>query len=804
MNTTSNKLEAVYQEVSEYFTNIPNISINPGEGSTPDQYTIIYKVQGLCRENDGEVYNCDEHSITISLPFGFPHFPPNCIPDSLTFHPDFDSSAICIGDAWEADKSIVKLILHIAKMISGEVYSKTNAFNEEAAEWYRDHSDQFPLEITNFKPSEAVTAPSTDEALEADTIDTLGDDDFEESFSFEQPSPHPSAIDTDRLRVIAKQKRFQALSRELQSINESFTGREELEEQTQTALNQAQTLFQEADTIEHQGKQKKALEKYKAVESLVSDYPMLQQAKDRVQQASDLLGDWAGDDSDFIDSSTKDKEQNEEKPDQTSGNRVFFEDKKAVNKKWLVIALGCGSVALVITLIVTYFSLGSSLGKAQKRFGECQDLLDKNHFTQAEKKCTEALRLNAEVQMVKQGEKEAMTRKIHRVLNSAKMRQGLAGKTMFDGKYVSQSTKKLLLTFKEARRNGNTFFKKEAWGEAVSSFTKALELANKTDTIKARVLADIREKLPRAQFNSMMQAGEKSLTISDWDGAKDHFGRALTLAKANPSVLPEDITQLELLSNQAEFNTLLENGGKAFDLDQWNTALESYKKALSLVEKLGLSESDTIASLHENIAKTKIYMSIEKGKDAFAASDWDEVIAQYEKAILLLEENSKILSRINTVESRTKLSRIMLYAAIIKNKQDVAKYLKTNDYSAVIGKLEAINKAISESPFTDQKEFKAILKEVATRIADAKKQMLLREQSSYLTSNFKKLFLKHYPAASLSILSDPAVEYIKDIGSSILFRMQCTETASGRPLRLQMDYLYTPSSKSWSFYTGGE
>lgn len=805
MNTTSNKLEAVYQEVSEYFTNIPNITINPGEGNAPDQYMVIYKVQGLCREKGGEVYNCDEHSITISLPFGFPHFPPNCTPDSLTFHPDFDSSAICIGDAWEADKSIVKLILHIAKMISGEVYSKTNAFNEEAAEWYRDHSDQFPLENTDFKPSKTVTAPVAEAPLEIDsfdTVDTLGDDDFGESFSFEQPPPLSTTIDTDRLRVIAKQKRFQALSRELQSINQSFPGREGLEEQTQTALSQAQSIFQEAEALEHQGKQKKAFEKYRNVESLVSDYPMIQQARERAQQASDLLGDWAGDETEFEDSATEDKTQDEDNHDFPSGNRTFFEDKKAVNKKWLLIALGCGTSALIVTLVVTYFSLGSSLAKAQKQFEECQDLLDKNHFTRAQKKCNAALSLNAEVQMVKQGEKEAMARKIQRLLSSAKMRQGLAGKTIFDGKYVSQSTKELLLAFKEARRNGNTFFKKEAWGEAISSFTKALKIASKTDSIKARILADIREKLPRAQFNSMMQAGEKSLTISDWDGAKDHFGRALILAKANPSVLPADITQLELLSNQAEFNTLLEAGGKAFDLNKWDIALDRYNKALGLVEKLGLSESDTIASLHENIAKTKIYMSIEKGKEAFGASNWDEVIAQYEKAILLLEENSKILSRINTDESRSKLSRIMLHAAIIKNKQDVAKYLKTANYTEVIGKLKAINKAINESPFAGQEEFKNILKEVAVQITDAKKQMLLIEQSGYLTENFKKLFLKHYPAANLSILSDPAVEYIKDIGSSILFRMQCTETASGRPLRLQMDYLYTPSSKSWRFYTG--
>ncbi len=95
---------------------------------------------------------------------------------------------------------------------------------------------------------------------------------------------------------------------------------------------------------------------------------------------------------------------------------------------------------------------------------------------------------------------------------------------------------------------------------------------------------------------------------------KKHFGKALTLAKANPNVLPENIAQLELLSNQAEFNTLRDQGHQSFSDGDWDTALKNYILALDLVEKLGLSQSDAISSLHENIAKTRIYMTIEKGK----------------------------------------------------------------------------------------------------------------------------------------------------------------------------------------------
>jgi ubiquitin-protein ligase len=804
MNKSNNQLETVLQEVSDYFANTPRITVIPKEGSPPDQYKISYQITGICKESEGDIYSCDNHVISISLPFGFPHFPPNCLPESPTFHPDFDSSAICIGDAWEADKSIVKLILHIGRMISGEIFSKSNAFNSEAAEWYNANTEQLPFDTTDFTAQEA-SSPSIEEEPVLESIDTLGDEDFGSSFSLEKEIPSPSTVDTDRLRIIAKQKRFQALSRELNTIKEQFEGRTELEEQAQTAMDRAMELFQEADTLEHQGEQQQALDKYNNVEEIVSDYPMLQEAKERVQQAFDLLGDWVNNNASAPEDRNGAKANTEpslpaDQAPKKSEKRTFFEDKKAVSKKLFLLALGGGSIALIAMLIFSYFSLGSSLKKAGKSYSECQTLLDQNNFKGAERKCEEALSLTTEVRMVKQNEKEDLAQKIKSILASPKLQQGLMGKTLFEGKYVSKSTKELLVTFKEAKESGDSFFKQERWDEAANSYTRALDTAKKTTEIGNTLLVEIRTNLPRAQFNDLMQAGKKSLSISDWDDAAEYFGKALKLAKTSPHVLPKDIKQLEKLSNQAEFNSLRDQGHKSFKAGEWDTALSSYQRAIKLATKLNYSDPETVANLKENIAKTKIYMAIAKGKKAFAASQWETVIAQYEKAIILLKENSKLLSKINTEESRVKLSRIMLHAEIIKDKQDIAKYLQSEEYEAVVEKLQHIQQSISTSQFAKQTEFQTILKESKVQAKDAKQQLLLIEQAEYLTENYEKLFRKHYPAAGRSVLSAPKVEFLRNIGDKLLFRMQCTEKAGGRPLRLQMDYLYSPSNGRWRFY----
>ena len=803
MKKTSNQLDTVFKELIEYFKETPNISIIPGDSNPPDQYTVFYEITGVCKIDNEDVYSCNEHKVSISLPFGFPHFPPNCFPESPTFHPDFDSSAICIGEIWESDNSLITLVLHIGKMIAGEIYSESNAFNEEAAEWYKNNNDQIPFDNQDFNQLDQEDSPEieTDDLL--DNIDTLDDDDFGGSFSLESDTPPAVEIDIEQLNLKVQQKQFQALMRELDSIPEDFEGREGFTQQIQTAMDQAMALYQEADIIEHQGKPKEAMAKYLAVENLVSDFPMLVEAKERVQQASELLGDWVSGDTDDLDfeAIADIEEPASNKKAQRQVKRTFFEDKKAVSKKLFLFALGGGTLALGATLALTYFSLGSNIEKAGERYNECQQLLNANNFRAAEKKCTEALSLTADVQMVKQNEKETLTRKIQTLLTSPKLRQGLAGNTLVDGKYVSKSTKAQLLDFKKAREDGDTFFNKMLWTDAARSYEKALYIAKSLESIDAPLLAEIRQKLPRAQFNNFIQIGEKALSSSEWDTASEQFGKALKLAKENPNLLPEDITRLESLSNQTTFNSLRGQGHKFFNANEWDNALSSYNQALDIASNVAQTTPEDITSLHENVAKTMIYMTIEKGKKAFAASQWDEVIKHYEKAIILLEENSKLLSKINTEESRLKLSRIMLHAEIIKNKQDLAKNLKSEDYQAVIDKLDDTKQAITRSQFSNQTEFKIILEEVATQTKDAETQLLLINQTTYLTDNYKKLFLKHYPSATASALSAPAVEYLRMVNDNLLFRMQCTETSGGRPLRLQMDYLYSPASSKWSFYS---
>ena len=693
MNTSSNQLETVFQKVTEYFADTPDITVTPGEGTPPEVYTITYNREGACKEAGGEVCICSTHTVSIALPFGFPQFPPDCQPESPTFHPDFDSSAITIDDAWEEDQSIVKLILHIGRMISGEIYSGTSSVNEEAAEWYKTNSHRLPFSKADSNQDILAETETVTEKSSAYTVDTFDDEEFEQSFSLEGSTPPDLGIDTDLMRLLAKQKRFHTLSKELQKFNDSFDDRAALEEETQSALNKAMMLFQEANDLEHQGNQQETLAKLHAIEELVSDDPLVKKAIKRVQQAFDLLGDWVSETKNDI--PKKPGGAKSDSSDSPSPPRAFIEDTTPENQIKKTLALGGGALVLCTALIVAYFSFDSNLKKGTNSYSECQHLLDADTFREAEQKCEEALDFISNIYVIKQEKKRQLTQKIRTLLDSPKLRQGLTGKTLLDGKYVSQGDRALILKFKETMAKGDSFFTNERWDEAVRSY--------------------------------------------------DH---ALALTKRIESTAPE-----------------------------------------------------TLADLHKNITRTKIYRAIEKGKEAFAASQWDTAITQYERAARLLAKNATQLKGINVEQTSEKLARITLHAVIIRDRQNAAKYLKSKQYDAAAKRLHNVKQAITASQFADQQEFQTILQEISSQIEDTEQQLFIAKQEKYLTDNYKNLFLKHYPSATRSKLSKPRVNYLEKKGDKLLFRIQCTETSGGRPLRLQMDFLYSPANGSWRFYS---
>lgn len=835
MSIATAQLEEIFEETKARFVECRSIEVTPVAGDPPDKYEILYRIKGMHTNESGELTSQDTHLVTINIPFGFPHFPPSCTPNSPIYHPDFDPAAICIGDFWDQDKTLSDLIQYIGQLISGELFSTENAFNEDAATWYNDNGNQLPFDTLDTTSTPAATTNTTIDEIEDQTdaleldLDTIQGQDLANDFSYlsiddlteelssppsqEQTEPTLSSdnttpdIDLDLILLLKRKKRYHALNHHLATLpsNIEFDQKVQIEKLLEEELEAAQILYGQAEEFEHQGSPQQALTKYKEVLLRVSDFPAIEEDIERAKQSLELLGGITEEQDDLpIDNDITSPNENQKKASkQPIKDLTFFEDKE--NKKRMgLIPLVIGGVVIILAGILGlfYFSINSQLTTAQDLFSLCEQQLTQDKFSSADKNCANALAEAKKVQLLKSNEKNLLISSINKTLKSVKLKQGLAGNILHNGKYIPITSLKAIGDFDTNLKAGNDSFSKKEWKKTQDSFDKALAIAAANPVIDQELVPEITSKRAMAAFSYSYDIGQKYIDNQEWDIAIEQ----LTLAQQALQLLDNQTkkefqAKIDLLFSQATYYNLSQKSDDLFNEGKWQETIEIYNEILK-VSALYLSVNPIEKkSLNENLTKTELYYTIQSGKDAFANANWDEAIKKYDTAIRVLNENKEMLRQVNSAENKEKLSKIKLQASIIRDKQEAARRLKILNYDGAILKLQTIVNSIQTSSFSNEHEFIAALEEISETIKNAKNAKFIAKNISYLEENFKSIFVEINPATAADSLSDPKISFVKKINESYLFKMQCIEKGRGRPLRLVMNYLYNPTSDSWSFYT---
>lgn len=890
MAIATEQLEAIQQEIEQSFSADSAISVVPLDGNPPDKYEVTYQVNGLQKSDSGAVENKNQHTISISIPFGFPHFPPSCKPKSPIFHPDFDPAAICIGDFWEKNRSISDLISHIGEMIEGRFYSTSNAFNEEAAQWYADNqsklsSDSQPESVAGENLASDSPQPASTAPADAEDITSLLDDDedglspeddwlepydsseevdiapalsfvdapedtadksagesldgiFEESdFDFQQidqqseavqeptpiqpefgddlkPDESEEEVDVDHLLALADQKRFFGLSKELSLLpgTADFEEKAALSELAKSASEQVKSIYAEAMDLEHQGKPAEALKRFKQIETLVTDYPALNEDINRTTQAIELLGDWTKPVLEKAPPEEPAQKQEaprktaapikKESPEKKQEDRTFFDDGTRRSSRIIPYAL------LVVVLLIAagagfnYYLTASKYQEAQQMFAHCQASLKKDQFSAAEQQCEAAVGVAKQILIFKSSERDTLIRQIQTTLKSEPLKQGLAGNLILDGQYHPKQVVETILAFRQFKKSGDELFTASDWHNSVSNYQQALEIGRKEKAIDRQQIFEISENIKVAQFNIIYQSGISYIEGKKWVLATKDLSAALDQLKAL-SIPGKDEKIESITASLAGIAqaTEKEKGDIAFQESQWEIASSHYKKALDSAATSTGANSDSVYELKQLVVKADLYATISSGKDAFRKAQWDSAISSYDQAIKILESNREVLKQANTDENRKKLARIMLQASVIRDQQDAARHLKEGEYQAATKQLEAIRDSIATSEFGSEPEFVAVMQEAEQAIAQAETDRLLTDKITYLEENFEELFTRHYSGSPPESLTERTVVFEKELDGKLLFRLQCVEVGRGRPLQLVMKYAHDLSSGEWKFYS---
>jgi ubiquitin-protein ligase len=817
MGIATKQLEAIFKEINERFKKNRYVSIKPAAGDPPERYEVTYEIKGLHQNKNKEIQDATHHSISIAIPFGFPHFPPNCKPVSPIFHPDFDQAAICIGDFWNKESSIPDLIIHIGHMIAGEVFSTDNAFNEEAVIWYRQHRDRLPFEILDFSMESspaAVPSSQTDSFTELETleIDTIEESDFETDFDFlslekqskpQKGAPQKPEVDIDLLQLMVKQKRFYTLYKHLQSIpaDKQFQNFDQLRNTAHLELGKAKKLLQQGLDYEHQGQPGKALEKFNLLTTTVTDYPEIEENINRAKKTLEILDDFVKEPEEQPEPVSKQESEFPVAEHPKKEKLTFFNEKPNIRiPAFPLVLLGAFVVFLgIISFII--LSINSEFKHAEKSFADCQKSLEKNNFKASEQSCNEALSIVKGIQFLKKQDRIALADNIQKTLNSQKMTQGLAGMVLVNGQYVPKSTEEAIVAYNKISGEGDAFMANLSWKQAEDRYQQALNIASKISTIEKTSTEKVRKNLALVQINLSIEDGRKLRDSGDFNKAIITLEKAMDISKSLDDAIKTSTTKsIEPLLLTAHFLDSKKEGDTFYAAADWQKAFEHYQKAIEYLKNIQNPPTTEVSILYEKKTKAELYATIRHGKDAFDNAQWDESIRKYDSAIKLLKENSDILSKVTSEENSQKLSRIMLQASIIRDKQDVARKLKEGNNKQAIDKLQSIIDTITKSPFGREDDYQQIAKEVRASISEIKNNQLISESITYLTENYKDIFLKNYSATTSESLSEPKATFIKKLDERFLFKLECNDKGQGKPMRLVMNYTYDPATKQWQFY----
>jgi ubiquitin-protein ligase len=822
-------LREIYAQLQNSFAGHPFINIHPSKGDPPEQYDIVYRLNAYHKDKQNNIYKGAEQRILVTIPIGFPHFPPSCKPKSPIFHPDFDPAAICIGDFWHPQRSLAELIIYLGRLLNGESYSKENTFNEEAALWYLAHANNFPLQDIKWQSNDLPASPSPPSDTSV-AVDTLEDADLQDGFDFtafpdnldelngsddDTALAHENKIDLSHLYLLERQHNFFQLKKSIELLERQDEDTAELLQTATDNIRQAKKLHKEAKKLEQDGDATGALRSYTDIEFQVADFPGISNDTRRVRQTLEKL---SGEVVAEVEISTEPEAARRDVPPARSQDTVnsskrkskgihFFKNPKAGLSRGKPI--GKNLIGLFIFGFLLFGAIGyykwhasRALQLIKDSLYNCEAAIAQGSFAEADQLCREVTKISQPSFLLNSNNLAALQDKANAILQSESMRQGLQGKTLYQGRYLASSDVKLLQQFDEHATTAAKMFAAEQWRQAIDAYGRLQEMAKTSRLFSEQQQKEIAQKLSAAQFRMYVQEGQTALGKRQYHEAQQAFEHAQQML---PALAGDDRDKFGVAIAQGlmavQFETHKTDAEKFFSQADWHNAIDSYKQALTTARQSS-TESAALAEIELKKNRALLYTTIEHGNNAFSNGNWNEAAASFRQAMKILQKNSDILTPTDLQNSINKLAKLTLQTLILQFREQARVHIENSNLSAAKKTYEQAIDAINKSNFTDKQEFIADKEEFAGNIRELERDIYRRDKQDYLMHNYQKIFLTNYPTAEKENLSNPVVTLHKDTPDHLIYRMQCTEHNTGsRPSALVMFYSLNKKNGQWQLYT---
>ncbi|MBW2328343.1 MAG: hypothetical protein JRF04_01780 [Deltaproteobacteria bacterium] len=771
----------------------PSINVIQVEGEPPDSYEIEYLFKGYVRDVDGSIRKGSQHRIRISLPFGYPHFPPTVKPLTSVFHPDIDPDAVRIADYWQQNPSLPELILHIAEMICGNIYNLEDPFNQEAADWYAEHIDDLPLDSLHIADIE----PEDDHLDADDTFDLLG---LEDEEAAEESQSIETQLDLIRLRI--EQKEMVAANQLLTEIPEStpVPDRDEIEHIIAAALRESDKLIVAAERLEDKGKIDEALEAVEKISTIAADTPGLEDIRLRLQQAQIMAETFS--DATLIPEVSSTSSQSESIPATGDRKRAKPADIKlgmpvisiaGIPLKTILIA------ALVLLIIVmggiTYLKDSNSLKQAESAWQQTRTYLQKNQFQGAEESAHTALASLDKVRILR-SKKKGLQAEISTLINSTDFKKGLQGQVKYNDQYLPTKVIAKLQQLEKLIDDANTLIKEGKIRKAIAAYGTALKFAQKNE-LQAQTQS-IRQTINNLRFEDALASARKAESAKEWGNAAETYQRALEISKTLSDA--EGTAEISKRLATAIVRHDLDQSKETFTDAQWQQTIEMLENAKKVLDaNPGTISVEESRELDRLLADSRLFQILSLARLAYENQEWDKAIKEYQRSLAMIKDEQDTFEGAHD-SAVAKIEKTILMISISREQAMATAAEQKNDLKTALSHYKAIEELIAAFGTSKDNALVEVKKNIRSQIKVKTVQLAMDNKISWLKENFEKIFHKAYPSSRSSKLSHPKVTFIKQAKGKQLFKMSCVERNRGSSFRLEVKYQYNMANGKWSIY----
>ncbi|MHB8809774.1 MAG: ubiquitin-conjugating enzyme E2, partial [Desulfobulbaceae bacterium] len=559
------------------------------------------------------------------------------------------------------------------------------------------------------------------------------------------------------IRPLIDQKQIFTAKKVLADIADpgSVPDYEELELTIADAIDETEDLFKKADTLEQKGELEKAGLILDLVANIATDYPGLEFARNRIRESLMAGGQKKA-------ASGEGKEAAAAEARETGAEQPVLKT-KGIPTLGVKVPYKLLGALLVLAGIVgggtaLYLKDNSSLDKARAELNRGRQLVENKDFKEAEKAFTTARKELGGI-LLQRGGKQEVGRAIDTIVNAQPFKEGLQGRVLYNGEYVTVAAAKAIDSFSQhfaaaekANQAGNI-------DQAIAAYEKGLEYADQAGFQDNT--GYIRHTVSTLRLQQAMAQAQKAEEGKEWKKAADTYQKALELSSTLAK--PEEQGDIAKRLAAAALHLELDKSKRAFTASEWLKSVEMLQGAQKIIVENPTLVSDTEKlEIEKLLINAKVFQILAVAKKAFTQQDLDGAVKEYNRATQLLRDSEAVLGKEEVADSTGKIEKTILMTRITREQNQIERGVtESGKLSTNLKHYRTIAALIEKSPLQEDTILRKILEDSRTQIANLEKDILISSKVEYLKANYEDIFRKSYPSAKSSELLAPQAAFVK-------------------------------------------